>query len=168
MLVLPLAVRFLRRYFYSGPAMSGKHASGFDRLDLFLIRISILSDVVGYIGYAVASSGFLFTLSGALAALGAVGLATSEASMTKLVGSARTGELLGALGFLQALARIVAPTVANATYSLTVAKAPQLVFWGVAACFVAAGSVTFWATPTVDRRTNGGEEEVPLHAVGEM
>lgn len=162
MLVLPLAVRFLRRYFYS----SGRLAGGFDPLDLFLIRVSILSDVIGYVGYAIASTGFVFTLSGAVAALGAIGLASSEASMTKLVGSSQIGELLGALGFLQAMARIVAPTIANLTYSWTVAKAPQLVFWGVAACFVAAGAVTFWATPEEGGAKGDGEEDVPLHTMG--
>ena len=166
MLVLPLAVRLLRRYFSSTPLSPGRCAGGFDALDLFLIRVSILSDIIGYIGYATASTGSMFTLSGAVAALGAIGLASSEASMTKLVGSARTGELLGALGFLQAMARIVAPTIANLTYSWTVGKVPQLVFWGVAVCFVLAGAVTFWATPErggriVDRELV--EEEVPLH-----
>ena len=161
-LVLPLAVRFLRRYV---PAFSSKNASGFDSLDLLLIRISILSDIVGYVGYATASTGFLFTLSGAVAALGAIGLATSEASMTKLVGSGRTGEFLGALGFLQALARIVAPTIANLTYSWTVSGIPQLVFWGVAVCFTAAGVVSFFASPLVSEDTKDSEEGVPLHAV---
>lgn len=121
--------------------------------------------MIGYIGYATASTGFFFTLSGAVAALGAIGLATSEASMTKLVGRARTGELLGAMGFLQAIARIVAPTIANFTYSWTVAKVPQLVFWGVAACFVAAGVVTLWAIPEMGGRGEDGEETVPLHTM---
>ena len=166
MLVLPLAVRFLRRYFYRVPVTKGKVPSGFDFLDLFLIRVSIFSDVIGYIGYATASTGFLFTLSGAVAAMGAIGLATSEASMTKLVGKERTGELLGAMGFLQAIARIVAPTIVNLTYSWTVARVPQLVFWGLAACFVAAGVVTFWAKPETDGRgEDDGEEGVPLHTM---
>ena len=165
MLVLPLAVRFLRRYFYRKPISSGVIASGFDALDLLLIRISVLSDVVGYIGYATASTGFLFTFSGAIAALGAIGLACSEASMTKLVGSAQTGELLGALSFLQALARIIAPTVVNLTYSWTVARAPQLVFWGLALCFVCAGVATFFARVSEKMENSEDEEGVPLHAV---
>jgi hypothetical protein len=37
------------------------------------------------------------------------------------------------------MARIVAPTVANLTYSRTVDSVPQLVFLGIAACFFAAG-----------------------------
>ena len=136
----------------------------FDRLDVFLIRVSILSDVVGYVGYAIAPTGTLFTLSGALAALGAIGIATSEASMTKMVGSEQRGELLGALAFLQAMARIIAPTVASLTYSRTVSSAPALVFWGVAICFAVAGIVTFWAEPDTGSGLNGDEEAVPLQA----
>lgn len=67
--------------------------------------------------------------------------------MTKLIPASQTGELLGALGFLQAMARIVAPTVANLTYSWTVGQAPQLVFWGIAVAFVVAGAVSFLASP---------------------
>ncbi|KAL9585328.1 MAG: hypothetical protein Q9212_001587 [Teloschistes hypoglaucus] len=158
MVVLPLAMRYLRRFFRT-------KVSGDDRLDLFLLRISVLSDVIGYIGYAISPNGTLFTLSGALAALGAIGIATSEASMTKRIDNTRTGELLGALGFLQAMARIVAPTVASLTYSWTVSKFPPLVFWGVAVGFVAAGVATFWIQPQ-DMVNEGVKfESVPLHAM---
>ena len=164
MVVLPLAMRYLRRFFRID-ASSEKRANSNDRLDLFLLRISIFSDVIGYVGYALAPNGTLFTLSGALAALGAIGLATSEASMTKRVESARTGELLGALGFLQAMARIVAPTVASLTYSWTVAKFPALVFWGVAAGFVAAGAATIWIRPQGTSDQELEEDTVPLHSM---
>ncbi|KAI9765806.1 MAG: Hippocampus abundant transcript 1 protein [Geoglossum simile] len=160
-LILPLAISLSRRFFHQ----TSTH--GFNTLDLLLLRLSILSDLIGYIGYALAPTGALFTVSGAVASLGAIGLATSEASMTKLVGSAKTGELLGALGFLQAMARIVAPTVANLTYSWTVDKAPQVVFWGIAVCFGGAGVVTFLIRP--DEAGGAGESEededaVPLQA----
>ena len=142
----------------------GFETGSFDRLDVFLIRISILSDIIGYAGYAIAPTGTLFTLSGAVAALGAIGLSTSEASMTKIVGSEQTGELLGALAFLQAMARIIAPTVSSLIYSRTVSSTPALVFWGVAICFAAAGIATFWAVPDIDSGMNGNEEAVPLSA----
>lgn len=150
-IVLPLVITVSRRLFgfqQSSVERSHSHAPPEDStgtvnsLDIFLLRASILSDTVGYIGYAISPTGVLFTLSGAIASLGAIGLATSEASMTKLLPAAQTGELLGALGLLQALARIVAPTIASLTYSWTTNWMPQLVFWGIAICFVAAGSLT--------------------------
>lgn len=96
--------------------------------------------------------------------------------MTKLVPKSRTGELLGALGFLQAMARIVAPTVANLTYSWTVDTVPQLVFYGLAAVFGVAGLASAWARPDstsidmLDGIQSEGEEEgesmLPMGRVG--
>ena len=85
--------------------------------------------------------------------------------MTKLIPKSQTGELLGALGFLQAMARIIAPTMANLTYSWTVDRTPQLVFWGIAITFVAAGAVSFLVHPqaapakTLDDEAEGEESE---------
>lgn len=145
-------------------------------MDITLIRLSIISDIIGYAGYAFAPTGFLFTFSGAIASLGAIGIASSEASMTKLVPKSRTGELLGALGFLQAMARIVAPTVANLTYSWTVDTVPQLVFYGLAAAFGVAGLASVWARPDstsiemLDGIQGEGEEQgdsmLPMGRVG--
>ncbi|MCJ1389444.1 Hippocampus abundant transcript 1 protein [Xylographa bjoerkii] len=164
--VLPLTICLYRRWLSHTNQASTEH--GFDRLDLFLIRTSILSDVIGFMGFAFAPTGALFILSGVIASLGAIGLATSEASMTKLVDSSRIGELLGALGFLQAVARIIAPTIASLTYSWTVASMPQLVFMGVAVCFAAAFVVSFFARPDSSNRAfaradgEDGEPMVPL------
>lgn len=155
----------MSRFFHPLTTSSKRKPDSFNHLDLFLLRVAILSDVLGYIGYALAPTGTLFTLSGALSGLGAIGLATSEASMTKLADKAQTGELLGALGFLQAMARIVAPTIASLTYSLTVARIPALVLWGVAAGFLAAGIATFWIDPRSRRDKGFKEEAVPLQAI---
>jgi MFS family permease len=161
--VLPLTIKISRRYFGGSASTSTSHAHGhghghgggdhgadcpdtptgvIEPLDLFLLRASIVSDTIGYLGYALSPTGFLFTLSGAVASLGAIGLATSEAAMTKLLPTSQTGELLGALGLLQAMARIVAPTVASLVYSMTTTTFPQLVFWGIAAMFAVGGFVT--------------------------
>lgn len=74
--------------------------------------------------------------------------------MTKLIPKSQTGELLGALAILQAMARIVAPTVTSLTYSWTVDRAPQLVFWGIAITFAAAGAVSILARPQVGPAEN--------------
>ena len=168
--VLPLIIHITRRFFNSSRQFSGQNshsahshsspeaaAGHLESLDVFLLRASIISDIIGYIGYAMSPTGALFTLSGVVAALGAIGLATSEASMTKLLPASQTGELLGALGFLQGLARIIAPTVASLAYSWTAESMPQLVFWGIAMCFAAAGALT-WIMK-VDRRESWGTGE---------
>lgn len=181
--ILPLAIRLFRRFYpSSSPFLPSSHThtahsnqprqpadvqvqEGFTTLDLLLLRTSIVSDILGYAGYALSPTGPLFVLSGVLASLGAIGLATSEASLTKLVPSSQTGELLGALGLLQALARIVAPTVANLTYSVTINRAPTLVFWGIAGSFVIAIAVSLFARPqtgVVDDGDEDGEGGTPL------
>ncbi|KAF9639309.1 Major facilitator superfamily domain general substrate transporter [Lasiodiplodia theobromae] len=122
-----------------------------DPLDRTLIVTAILFDIFGYLGYAASPNGILFTLCGAAAAFGAVGLSTSEAALTKIVApsssssagtspsqartaramreeamagggsSSRVGELMAGLGLLQSVVRIVAPAVVNAVYGATVA-----------------------------------------------
>lgn len=185
--VLPLAIKISRKYFgasASDVAYGHGHGHGhshgshsghdpsttstsccennetgeIEPLDLFFLRSSILSDALGYIFYALSPTGPLFTLSGAVASLGAIGLATSEAAMTKLLPASQTGELLGALGFLQAIARIVAPTVASLVYSATTKSFPQLVFWGIAAGFGVAGGLTWWV------RVGKGERDAEADA----
>ncbi|KAI9676073.1 MAG: Hippocampus abundant transcript 1 protein [Caeruleum heppii] len=142
-LVLPLLVRIFRKRAPSPSSSSPPVRTGATALDITLIRLATLFDVFGFIFYALSPSGSLFTLSGALASFGAVGLATTEATLTKHVPLARTGELLGALSFLQALMRVVAPTTISLVYSLTVeSNVPQAVFWGVAGGLAIAGGLS--------------------------
>lgn len=174
--VLPAIVMVSRRFSVSKGKSSFRHAHGnatpdespskMDSLDINLLRISIFSDTIGYIGYAISPTGALYTVSGAIASLGAIGLAISEASMTKLLPASQTGELLGALGLLQGMARIIAPTVTGLVYSWTTETLPQLVFWGIAVFFAIAGILTlFLTTGTVEslrKEQERGEDLVPL------
>ncbi|KMP03229.1 hypothetical protein CIRG_02921 [Coccidioides immitis RMSCC 2394] len=123
LVVLPTATRFVR-----GPASKRSHATGSDMLDIVVIRISVLFDMLGYVGYCIVRSGPLLMLSGATAAMGAMASPTLQSSLTKHVPADRTGQLLGAIGLLHALARVVAPTIFNLIYSMTVATVPQTVF----------------------------------------
>lgn len=123
LVVLPTVTRLIR-----GPPTGKTHNTGSDTLDIVLIRISVLFDMLGYIGYCVARSGPMLMLSGATAAMGALASPTLQSSLTKHVPADKTGQLLGAIGLLHALARIVAPTIFNLIYSMTVATVPQTVF----------------------------------------
>lgn len=142
---LPLLIKLFRwrwgndkpkgRYHHLSPAPNGSASevqpSGADGLDRLLIQIATLADMAGYIGYALSPSGILFTLCGSLAAFGAIGLSTTEATLTKHIRSDRVGELMGGLGLLQSFVRIVAPSAATLLYSWTAGVVPGLVFWGV-------------------------------------
>ncbi|KAL8827659.1 MAG: hypothetical protein Q9191_003053 [Dirinaria sp. TL-2023a] len=121
---LPIVVRILR-----GPKSEQDHnKSDFDQVDLYIIRAAVAFDMLGYIGYTTVRMGPLFIFSGALASIGSIGSPTLSSAMTKHVPRDRTGQLLGAVGLLHALARVVAPTIFNTIYFLTVGKFTQTVF----------------------------------------
>ena len=138
---LPFMVRWMRRH-NSWPF------SGSSDANLILIRIAILSDVVGYLGYTTAPNGMLFAFSGTIAALGSIGLASTEAFLTKQVDTRRVGELMGALGLLQSLSRVVAPTVIDLVYARTVEAFPSLAFLGIAGLFMVMGGISVYISPT--------------------
>ena len=143
LVILPLIVRFFR-----GPASKAvAKESGSDLLDLSIIRVSIAFDMLGYIGYAVVRMSALFIISGALAAVGGMGSPTISSAMTKHVPPEKTGQLLGAMGLLHALARVVAPVIFSLIYSLTVGKFTQTVFVCLAATWGLAFFLSWFLTP---------------------
>lgn len=144
LLLLPLISRVFKS---RETRLSVQHNSGSDVLDLFIIRVAVFFDLVGYIGYATVKSGPLFILSGTIASIGGMGAPTLSAALTKHVPQDRTGEVLGAMGLLHALARVVAPTIFNLIYSLTVATMPQTVFICLSAVFGAAFVLSWFIRP---------------------
>ncbi|MCJ1399770.1 hypothetical protein MMC11_002973 [Xylographa trunciseda] len=144
--ILPLLVRLVR-----GPASrSSQRNSGSDQLDLAIIRIAIVFDMVGYIGYATSPSSGMLIASGAVAAVGGMGSPTLQSALTKHVPADRTGQLLGAMGLLHALARVVAPTIFNRIYAVTVVRGfPQAVFVCLAATFGVAFVLSWFIRPHV-------------------
>lgn len=138
--LLPFFVRWIRKH-------NTWPFSGSSGANLILIRIAVLSDVVGYLGYTTAPNGTLFTFSGTIAALGSIGLASTEAFLTKQIDASRVGELMGALGLLQSLSRVVAPTVINLVYAWTVKAFPSMVFLGIAGLFLVMGGISVFISP---------------------
>jgi MFS family permease len=112
--------------------------SGSDQLDLWTIRASLVVEIVGYSGYAFVRTGSLFVMSAVFAATGGIGSPILQSSLTKHVPHDRTGQLLGAIGLLHALARVVFPTGISLIYAYTVKTFPQLVFIILVACFGSA------------------------------
>lgn len=135
--LLPLISRLLR-----GPnsKRETKH-TGSDNIDLGIIRVAILFDLVGYIGYSTVRTGPLFIFFGVIGSIGGMASPTLSSALTKHVPPETTGQLLGALGLLHACGRIVAPTVFNLIYAKTVGTFPQTVlvclgsFFGLAFVF---------------------------------
>jgi MFS family permease len=164
--VLPLINYFFRilpnrRRQASGVVVVDRNA-GADVLDLWILRIALVSDIMGYVGYVCARSASLFVLSGATTALGGLGSATALAVVTKHVPPERVGQVLGAMGMLQALARVIGPLAFNSLYAVTVKTFPQAIFVLLACLFGTALVFSFALTPHVHWEVPEEEETDPL------
>lgn len=131
LLLLPAVTRLVR----GKPQPSDRKNTGCDTFDLSVIRVAILFDALGFLGFSLAGTGSLFTLSGVVAAAGGVASPTLQAALTKHVPEERTGQLLGATSLLHCLARVVAPAVFSAIFSATAKSFPQAVFVCLGAAF---------------------------------
>ncbi|KAK1064100.1 hypothetical protein LTR33_012148 [Friedmanniomyces endolithicus] len=141
---LPLVTRLVR-----GKIDPKKRNTGCDTFDMSVIRVALFFDTLGYLGYTLARRGDLFILSGVVAALGGIGSPTLQSALTKHVPAEQTGQLLGAMGLLHALARVVAPTVFNAIYSATVGKHTSTVFVCLTSTFGLAFVLSWLIRPHV-------------------
>jgi MFS family permease len=110
-----------------GVAVEAKN-SGSDNVDLYTIRIALLFEVVGLTGFLFARRGSIFFASGLITAFGGIASPVLTSALSKHVPQDRVGQLLGALGLLHALARVVCPTIFSLIYASTVATFPQAVF----------------------------------------
>ncbi|OAX79454.1 hypothetical protein ACJ72_06229 [Emergomyces africanus] len=145
LVILPIVTRIVR-----GPQHQRSQVNtGSDMLDITLVRISTMFDLLGYLGYSVARSGGVLLLSGAVVSMGAMSSPTLTSSLTKHIPANRTGQLLGAMGLLHSLARVLAPTVFNLIYSVTVATVPQAVFMCLAATICLAMISSFFIKPHI-------------------
>lgn len=143
LIVLPIVTRLVR-----GKANKNKRAvTGSDTFDLTIIRVAVLFDTIGYLGYTLARSPGIFTVSGVVAAIGGIGSPTLQSAMTKHVPATQTGQLLGATGLLHSLARVVAPTVFNAIFAATTGTFTQTVFVCLTATFGAAFLISWFIRP---------------------
>ncbi|KAK5660333.1 hypothetical protein OQA88_12874 [Cercophora sp. LCS_1] len=121
--------------------------SGADELDIWVLRIALLSDVIGATGYIFVRTAGLFVVCAIITALGGMGSATIQASLTKHVPAESVGGLLGAIGLLHALSRVFGPIIFNGLYAQTVKSFPQAFFVLLASIFVAALIASFLVKP---------------------
>lgn len=143
LLVLPALSRLVR-----GPqSKREQRISGSDTFEIYIIRVAIFFDLLGYLGYATVRTGPLFILSGLIASFGGMGSPTLQAALTKHVPPEQTGQVLGAVGLLHASARVVAPTVFNLIYAETVGKFTQTVFVCLGATFGVAFIISWFIRP---------------------
>ncbi|KAF2191505.1 MFS general substrate transporter [Zopfia rhizophila CBS 207.26] len=168
MIALPVLTRLVR----GKEGTSRQRNSGSDHFDLSVIRLAILFDMLGYLGYTLSRKGSLFTLAGAVASVGGIGSPTLGSALTKHVPPDRVGQLLGATGLLHAFARVIGPTIFNGIYYATVGTFRQTVFVCLTATFGSAFVCSLFIRPHVylediapdgsPVRTNDDEEAEPM------
>lgn len=129
------------------PELARSQNEGTDRFELMVLRAAIAFDALGFLGYTLASSGGVFMFSGSIASIGGMGSPTLQAALTKHVRPDQVGQLLGAMGLLHAVAKVVSPTVFNSIYAATVGKFTQTVFLILAIMFVLAEAVAWFVRP---------------------
>lgn len=121
--------------------------AGADDLDVWILRFAVLSDVLGVTGYIFARTPALFTTSAVITAFGGMGSATIQSMVSKHVPAERVGSLLGAIGLMHALSRILAPMLLNGVYAATVKTFPQAVFVVLTSLFALVFVLTFMVRP---------------------
>ncbi|KAL2761166.1 hypothetical protein ACRALDRAFT_2039639 [Sodiomyces alcalophilus JCM 7366] len=127
---------------------------GADALDCWLLRLALLSDIVGALGYVFSRTATLFVISGMVTALGGLGSATIQAALTKHVPADRVGQVLGAIGTLHCFSRILGPIAFNSLYAATVGKFDQAIFVLLAALFGVAFLASLMVKPHVYLKDN--------------
>ena len=144
LVVLPLVTRFFRPSVPAG-SQSGHH--GADMLDIRIVQVAILLDLIGYAGYATAVSGGMMVASAMIAAFAGLGSPTLSSAITAHVPPDRTGQVLGAMGLLHALARVIGPTIFNTIYSLTVGRFTPAVFVCLGSLFLVVFVLSWFLRP---------------------
>jgi MFS family permease len=127
--------------------------AGADMVDIWVLRFALLSDVIGVTGYIFAATEILFISCGIITAFGGLGSATIQSAITKHVPPERVGELLGAIGLLHALSRVVAPLIFNGIYALTVERFPQAIFVTMTSLFALVLAASFLLRPNSKLQT---------------
>lgn len=146
LVILPLITRLVRGA-TDGPNSRPSPKTGSDLFELSIIRTAIFFDVIGFLGYTLATSQSTFIAAGAVASVGGVGSPTLQAALTKHVPPGQIGQLLGAMALLHAFARIIAPTFFGIIYALTVGKFSQAVFVILTGIFGLAWLVSWGIRP---------------------
>ncbi|KAI0101647.1 MFS general substrate transporter [Nemania sp. FL0031] len=108
-----------------GDSHIGETHSGADNLDVWLLRLALVCDLIGVIGYVFVRTEELFILSGVCTAFGGLASATIQSTLTKQVPAEQVGAMLGAMGLLHAVSRVFAPIVFDGIYAATIESFPQ-------------------------------------------
>lgn len=125
-LLFPLAMDRVRRWKQRGriPNLSSVFNAG----DVGAIQVNLLLQSTGYLGMALAKAPAYFIISSLIVTSGASINPLLISCLTAHVPTYQSGQLLGVLSFLHAIARVIIPAMLNAAYSMTIGLSPAPLF----------------------------------------
>ncbi|KAJ5093662.1 hypothetical protein N7456_009523 [Penicillium angulare] len=124
-LIFPVIMARVRRWKISRNTQS---LSLFNVGELGAIKVSLTLQIIGYVGIALARSPGVFIFSSFIVASAAPLTPLLTSCLTAHTPDHQSGQLLGFLSLLHAIARVVIPALLNATYSMTIGFYPAPLF----------------------------------------
>ncbi|KAK9369498.1 major facilitator superfamily domain-containing protein [Lipomyces kononenkoae] len=125
-------------YFYKRRHAHELHEVRMSKSDTFIIKISLVCEVVSYMLLALAPNGAEFAVAGTLGGFGILYSPIIMSAITKHVPAENTGAVLGAVSLMDSLSDIVSPVVFSNIYASTVAYYPKAIFVASIIVFVIA------------------------------
>lgn len=120
MVVIPAMVKYLQKL------LKERHVNGIDKSGLYLIRIGLVTEIIGSLCFAAARNSFQNYASGVIESFGTVSRPTLSAAFLNIIPEEYLGDFLGAKGSFLVLCVISANTLGSFFYSLTVSILPGL------------------------------------------
>ncbi|KAI9235111.1 MAG: major facilitator superfamily domain-containing protein [Podila humilis] len=115
------------------PARSASQVRADMRFDIWMIRLGFVISCTTYIGYGLATQGWMFYIWSALHAVSIVGVPSLRSLLTNLVEPSEFGAILGAIQVVDSISGIVSPVVVSWVYAATVEDRPEAVWYTIAA-----------------------------------
>ncbi|KAF9300874.1 hypothetical protein BGZ74_007412 [Mortierella antarctica] len=118
----------------SGAAIRTKEQTFSDmKFDTWMIRLGFAINSITYVGYGLATEGWMFYLASALHAVCIISSPSLKSLLTNLVEPSQFGAVLGAIQVVDSVAAIFSPIVISWVYALTVKSWPEFVWYSCAA-----------------------------------
>ncbi|KAG5368666.1 putative membrane protein [Yarrowia sp. C11] len=143
MLFMPVVMSILNRVFVT-------RLNHIDMTDLFVIRLGMIVNCLGWLGVATATSGPLFLVAVASMSLSSTASPTLQSALVKYIDRKDTGRLLGALALLHHICSLLAPIVFTSIYTLTVDTRPEICFYIVSVIFAVMFTATMFISHPSD------------------
>lgn len=139
--IIPLMIQLMnKRFFHKDEKHTGE--KGIDRSGLYLIRLGIISEIVGSLCFAISKTSLQNYASGLIEVFGAIVRPTLSSTFLNIIPEKELGEFLGSKGSILVISVLTVDTVGELFYSLTVKLMPSLFLLIAAFGFLVVGAIT--------------------------